>query len=465
MKSMSKNNQYENPSSFFGVTPAVPPSHFQIFFDSAPDPCLILDPSLHIVHANNAYVHATRTKLDEITGLGIFEAFPDNPNDDKATGVANLRASLARVLDKKVTDAMCIQKYDIPKQSGEEGFEERYWSPINTPVLDAENKIQFIIHRVVDVTTYIHLMRNTEDRHQLNTGLTEQTEQMAAEIFTRCEEVSMVNNLLKQAKLELKKTRDDLELQVAERTASLLQTNRKLQNEIDERKRKEEVFRAQQVKVQTLANELSIAEERERARIAGELHDHVGHRLLLGKMKIDKLAQQSPSDINMNEIMEITDLIDQSIQDIRSLTFQLRPPILSAAGLEAAVRWLGKELRENLELHVDFFDDKEPKPLKYEIRSALFQSIRELLQNVAKHAGTKTAKVSFKRESGFIVISVEDNGIGFDVESARTQHTRTNCFGLFNIEQRINYMDGCFILDSEPGKGTSVTMMVPLEKS
>jgi signal transduction histidine kinase len=265
---------------------------------------------------------------------------------------------------------------------------------------------------------------------------------MEAEIFTRCQEVSKVNNLLKQTKIDLRKAHDDLERQVEERTASLALSNRQLQREIDERKRTEQEFRTQQTRVQSLANELSIAEERERARIAGELHDHVGHRLLLGKLKIDKVANQSPSDIDMNDIMEITDLIGQSIQDIRSLTFQLRPPILSTAGLEAAVRWLGKEMHENLGLDVELVDDKEPKPLKYEIRSALFQATRELLLNVAKHAGTKRVNVSLKKESGFIVIVVEDHGVGFDVQEARTQYAKNNGFGLFNIEQRIEYMEG-----------------------
>jgi signal transduction histidine kinase len=124
---------------------------FQALFEAAPGLYLVLTPDLRIVAASNAYLQATMTTHDAIVGRGLFEVFPDNPNDPAADGVRNLHASLRRVLQTRAGDAMAVQKYDVRRpESGE--FEERYWSPFNAPVLDAHGDIAYIIHRVEDVT-------------------------------------------------------------------------------------------------------------------------------------------------------------------------------------------------------------------------------------------------------------------------------------------------------------------------
>src|SRR5688572_24303546 len=97
------------------------------------------------------------TQRKAILGRGIFDVFPDNPNDPNASGVTNLSASLGRVLQSGAPDTMPVQKYDIlrPNDAGG-GFEERFWSPINTPVKAATGEISYIIHRVEDVTEFVH---------------------------------------------------------------------------------------------------------------------------------------------------------------------------------------------------------------------------------------------------------------------------------------------------------------------
>ncbi len=135
-----------------------PDPDFRTLFESAPGLYLVLTPDLRIVAVSNAYLHATMTTREEIMGRGLFEVFPDNPEDPAADGVRNLRASLDRVLQTRAGDAMAVQKYDVRRPQSEGGeFEERYWSPFNSPVLDSNGEVLYIIHRVEDVTEFIRL--------------------------------------------------------------------------------------------------------------------------------------------------------------------------------------------------------------------------------------------------------------------------------------------------------------------
>jgi PAS domain S-box-containing protein len=131
---------------------------FRALFQGAPGCYLVLAPDLTIVAVSDAYLQATMTKRDDILGRGLFDVFPDNPEDPGATGVANLRASLGRVLAKRQPDTMAIQKYDIRRPGSEGGgFEERHWSPVNSPVLGEDGQVAYIIHRVEDVTDVVRL--------------------------------------------------------------------------------------------------------------------------------------------------------------------------------------------------------------------------------------------------------------------------------------------------------------------
>ena len=123
---------------------------FRKIFQSSPDLYLLLSPEFKIIDASDAYLKATLTKRGEILGYGIFDIFPDNPDDSDADGVFNLQRSLNTVLQNKVANDMPIQKYDIARPDGI--FESRFWKPLNSPVLDEQNNVIYIIHRVEDVT-------------------------------------------------------------------------------------------------------------------------------------------------------------------------------------------------------------------------------------------------------------------------------------------------------------------------
>ena len=125
----------------------------QSTFESLPGLFLVLTPDLKIISASDAYLNATMTRREDMVGRGVFEVFPDNPEDSEATGTHNVRASFGRVLQNGTADTMAIQKYDIRRPDGT--FEERYWSPINCPVFGTDQQIEYLIHRVEDVTEFM----------------------------------------------------------------------------------------------------------------------------------------------------------------------------------------------------------------------------------------------------------------------------------------------------------------------
>ena len=181
-------------------SPFCPTPDFQALFHSAPGLYLVLTPHLNIVAVSDAYLRATMTKREEILGRGIFDVFPDNPDDPSATGVRNLRTSLQRVIRDKTPDTMAVQKYDIRKPESEGGgFEERFWSPVNLPVFGSDKAVVYIIHRVEDVTEFVRLKQQTLEQEKLAEKLRTHAGQMEAEVYQRAAEVQEVNRHLEAA--------------------------------------------------------------------------------------------------------------------------------------------------------------------------------------------------------------------------------------------------------------------------
>lgn len=138
--------------------------NFRKIFESSPGAYLILSPDFTIVAVSDAYLKATMTKRNIIVGRGLFEVFPDNPDDPDANGVANLTHSLNEVLRTKKPHTMSVQKYDIPKPKDKGGgFEVRYWRPENLPILDDSKKIIYITHYVEDVTRMVDVLGDAMD--------------------------------------------------------------------------------------------------------------------------------------------------------------------------------------------------------------------------------------------------------------------------------------------------------------
>jgi len=253
----------------------------------------------------------------------------------------------------------------------------------------------------------------------------------------------------------LRRSRDELELRVRERTTELVKANEALQVEMSERL-------LYQDKLRSLASELSLAEERERRRIATELHDRIVQTLAVSKIKASALREAAPSAGLVENIQDVIMLIDQAIQDTRTLTFELSPPILYELGFLHAVEWLAEKYEKQYNIIIKIVDDKSPKPLDADVRIVLFQTIRELFNNIVKHAHAGRVAIKIKKLKNYIRIIVEDDGVGFDVSKVSTSMESATGFGLFNIRERLTHLGGHFEIKSQKDRGTTLTLDAPL---
>ncbi|MBV8802156.1 MAG: STAS domain-containing protein [Gammaproteobacteria bacterium] len=171
----------------------------QCIFESLPDLYLILDPYLKIVAVSNAYLKATMVKREDILEKAVFDIFPQNLNDTISNSLNNVKSSFERVLKNKKSDTMAVQRYDIRRPKNEGGnFEERYWSPINIPIIE-NDEVKYIIHRVKDVTDFIRLKKSETEKQKLTEELKTDAGKMANEIYQRAKELQEANVQLRLA--------------------------------------------------------------------------------------------------------------------------------------------------------------------------------------------------------------------------------------------------------------------------
>jgi PAS domain S-box-containing protein len=173
--------------------------HFQALFESAPGSYLVLRPEdYEIVAASDAYLAATMTRREEIIGRRLFEVFPDDPSDPTADGARNLEASLERVRQTRRADVMAVQRYPVRRPAAAGGeFEERWWSPVNSPVAGPGGELAYIIHRVEDVTPFLREMRDRNREAEAHRMLESRAQHMQAEVALRGQELLRANEHLR----------------------------------------------------------------------------------------------------------------------------------------------------------------------------------------------------------------------------------------------------------------------------
>jgi PAS domain S-box-containing protein len=232
--------------------------------------------------------------------------------------------------------------------------------------------------------------------------------------------------------------------------------------DINVRKRSEREIRAYQEQLRALASEISLVEERERRRLATDLHDHIGQTLALAQIKLGELKEWAEGSPVSGTLDDIRLLVEKAIKSSRELTFELSPPILYDLGFEAAVEWFGDFLQEHHGLRVVTQPDEHYKPMANETMVLLFQMVRELMLNVAKHAQASQIEVSIRREGDNLLIDVTDDGVGFDREHLNLSREKPRSFGLFSVRERIECLGGSLRIDSRPDRGSTVSLTLPL---
>lgn len=216
--------------------------------------------------------------------------------------------------------------------------------------------------------------------------------------------------------------------------------------------------------LRSLATKLSMTEDRERHQIASDLHVRIGHSLALCRMNIETL-QESYQDENTSKVLEPTiNLLRQTIQDTRNLTFEIIPPILYQMGFEKTLEWYIEKIQSQHEIEIRLLDDIQEKPLSSDSRAFLYRAVRELLFNVVKHAKAKQVIVSLSRMANSIVIDIKDDGVGFDVEQLEPG-MKTEGYGLYSIQEFAKHMGGSLNIESTPNYGTHIRITIPLNDS
>lgn len=248
----------------------------------------------------------------------------------------------------------------------------------------------------------------------------------------------------KEAQARLERFAEELEREVAERTKEVVQS---------------------QDRLRALATELNLAEQRERKRLATELHDYLAQMLVLGRLKLGQAKQASGLPARSLDLVQQTEsLLNEALVYTRTLLADLSPPVLRDFGLPAALKWLGEQMqRHELNVKVSTDGDEEFK-LPEDQSVLLFQSVRELLVNAAKHAGTGEASLRLTRAGGLLRLEVSDEGMGFDPASLASPVSASSKFGLFSIRERMKALGGGFELRSASGRGTSATLTLPLDE-
>lgn len=407
---------------------------FQRLFEGAPGLYLVLDPHFRIVAASDAYLRATMTRRDEILGRGIFDVFPDNPADPTATGVRNLRASLDRVVSQRVPDAMAIQKYDVRRPADEGGdFEERYWSPVNAPVVDENGQLLSIIHRVEDVTEFVRLTDQNKEQRQATMALRDEVERAAAEAFLRGQELQAANERLREAHRT-----------VAELNQALIRSNADLE---------QFAFAAShdlQSPLRTIGAYLRILEQEAADGLSPESQSHVRH------------ARTAASRL-MALVQGLLDYARLNAAPIR------REPIDLQSVLDRALEDLSQAIADSGAIVTN-----DPLPRVLGDSDRLTQVFENMIGNALKYRGPARPKIHIgaRRQGPDWLLSVADNGIGIEprhvpklfrlfgrLHSAEAYPGAG--IGLALCKRIVEDHGGRISVDSRPGSGAVFRFTIP----
>ena len=224
----------------------------------------------------------------------------------------------------------------------------------------------------------------------------------------------------------------------------------------------EQLVQERTEKLRRLASELTLVEQRERKKLSTILHDGLQQYLVAAKMQLNGLIPEVAEERLKQSISDIEQILGDAVQVSRSLAAELSPPILREAGILAGLEWLSRWMLERHQLKVQLVMEMDAPALDEDVKTLLFESVRELLLNTIKHSNSRSAKIHlFQSPGDHLGLTVSDDGKGFTPGASNDAASKEG-FGLFSIQERLSVIGGTFKIDSAPGKGCRITLTAPL---
>jgi two-component system sensor histidine kinase UhpB len=233
-----------------------------------------------------------------------------------------------------------------------------------------------------------------------------------------------------------------------------------ISRDISERKAAESEVIKSRAQLRELSNYLQSVREAERARISRELHDELGQTLTALKMELGWLKDRLPADPAMlrTRVDRLVQIVDHSVTDLQRIASDLRPMILDELGLVSAIQWLVQSFSERSALAVALSFEQADVAYSRDVSTAAFRIVQEALTNIARHSGATSARIVARHAGDELQLDISDDGRGMDVaRSRRDQH-----LGLVGMSERAHMLGGSMEIDSAPGRGTRISVRLPL---
>lgn len=270
----------------------------------------------------------------------------------------------------------------------------------------------------------------------------------------------------KRTQEALQGAHDLLDQRVKERTAELELANEQLRLKIEEHQRAEEALRESEQARRLLASQLIIAEEKERKRIAQELHDGIGQTLNAIKFRAEHSLQQTGEPLDRERAKSLTyivPMIQEAVEEVRRICMDLRPSVLDDLGILATMSWFCRKFQTIypnilIEQKTNIKEEEIPALMK----TTIFRVLQEALNNIAKHSQAQRVHLSLWKKNNFLKLTIEDNGEGFSPEQALSQKSDHHGLGLRSMKERVELSGGSWAIESTPGAGTRVLASWPL---
>ncbi|MCF8120646.1 MAG: GAF domain-containing protein [Deltaproteobacteria bacterium] len=265
----------------------------------------------------------------------------------------------------------------------------------------------------------------------------------------------------------LRRSRDELERRVEERTVTLKETNIKLSKEISDHKAAEDALQRSEKQLRRLSSQLLNFQEDERKRIAMELHDGIGQTLSAVKFKVEtgmKALEEKGPQALLLVLGSVVLMVQEAVEEVRRICKNLRPPILDDLGIVATISWFCREFMNvygTIQVEKEILLKEEEVP--HEFKTPIFRVLQEALNNAAKHSQADKVHVVLRKKAGGVYLLIEDNGRGFDVKSnLKANKGASSGMGLASMRERATLSGGTFGVESSPGRGTRIVMSFPL---